>query len=33
MFDAEQFIVGCRAALDGDRASRNVRDVVARAIL
>jgi predicted metal-dependent enzyme (double-stranded beta helix superfamily) len=32
MFDTEQFIVECRAALDGDRASRNVRDVVARAI-
>jgi hypothetical protein len=32
MFDKDQFIDDCRAALNGDRASRNVRDVVARAI-
>jgi predicted metal-dependent enzyme (double-stranded beta helix superfamily) len=32
MFDKEQFVTECRAALDGDRASRQVRDVVARAI-
>lgn len=30
MFDKDQFIADCRAALDGDRASRNVREVVAR---
>jgi predicted metal-dependent enzyme (double-stranded beta helix superfamily) len=32
MFDREQFIADCRAALDGDRTSRNVRDIVARAV-
>lgn len=32
MFDKEQFIADCRSALKGDRASRNVRDVVERAI-
>src|SRR5690242_7401399 len=29
MFDKDQLIADCRAALAGDRASRNVRDVVA----
>src|SRR5262245_53254500 len=32
MFDKDQFIADCRAALNGDRASRNVREVVARAV-
>jgi len=32
MFDKDQFIADCHAALAGDRASRNVRDVVARAV-
>ncbi len=32
MFDKDQFIADCRAALDGERASRNVREVVARAV-
>ena len=32
MFDRDQFIADCRAALDGDRASRNVREIVARAV-
>lgn len=32
MFDREQFVSACRAALDGDRASRNVREVVAQAV-
>jgi predicted metal-dependent enzyme (double-stranded beta helix superfamily) len=32
MFDKDQFIADCRAALAGDRASRNVREVVARAV-
>ncbi len=32
MFDKDQFIADCRAALEGDRASRNVREVVARAV-
>ena len=32
MFDREQFIADCRTALDGDRSSRNVREVVARAV-
>jgi len=32
MLDIEQFIADCRAALDGDRASRNVREIVARAV-
>lgn len=32
MFDKEQFIADCRGALEGDRASRNVREVVERAV-
>jgi len=32
MFDQEQFIADCRAALNGERAARNVREVVARAV-
>jgi len=32
MFEKEQFIADCRAALDGWRASRDVREVVARAV-
>ena len=32
MFDKDQFVADCRAALAGDRASRNVREVVARAV-
>jgi len=32
MFDTEQFIADCRAALSGDRASRIVHEVVARAV-
>ena len=32
MFDREQFIADCRAALDGERGARNVREVVARAV-
>ena len=32
MFDREAFVADCRAALDGERAARNVREVVARAI-
>jgi predicted metal-dependent enzyme (double-stranded beta helix superfamily) len=32
MFDKEQFISECRGALDGDRASRNVREVVGHTI-
>ena len=32
MFDREQFIADCRAALEGDRASRNVHEVVTRAV-
>lgn len=32
MFDREQFIADCRGALDGERSSRNVREVVARAV-
>jgi predicted metal-dependent enzyme (double-stranded beta helix superfamily) len=32
MFDKDQFIADCHAALAGDRASRNVREVVARAV-
>jgi predicted metal-dependent enzyme (double-stranded beta helix superfamily) len=32
MFDKEQFIADCRTALDGERSSRNVREVVARAV-
>jgi predicted metal-dependent enzyme (double-stranded beta helix superfamily) len=32
MFDREQFIADCRGALDGDRSSRSMREVVARAV-
>ena len=32
MFDKDHFIADCRTALKGDHASRNVREVVARAI-
>ena len=32
MFDRERFIADCRAALDGDRTSRNVREVVTGAV-
>jgi predicted metal-dependent enzyme (double-stranded beta helix superfamily) len=32
MFDKDQFIADCRAALEGDRASLNVREVVARSV-
>jgi predicted metal-dependent enzyme (double-stranded beta helix superfamily) len=32
MFDKERFIADCRAALDGERSSRQVREVVARAV-
>ena len=32
MFDKEQLISDCRGALQGDRASRNVREIVARAV-
>jgi predicted metal-dependent enzyme (double-stranded beta helix superfamily) len=32
MFDKDQFIADCRAALDGERASHNVREVVARSV-
>ena len=32
MFDKEQFVADCRGALEGDRASRNVREIVERAI-
>lgn len=32
MFDKEQLILDCRAALDGERDARNVREVVARAV-
>jgi predicted metal-dependent enzyme (double-stranded beta helix superfamily) len=32
MFDKDQFIADCRAALDGERSSRSVREVVARAV-
>ncbi len=32
MFDKDQFIAECRAALASDRVSRNVREVVARAV-
>ena len=32
MFDLERFIADCRAANEGDRASRHVRVVVARAV-
>ncbi|MEI7933049.1 MAG: hypothetical protein WCI21_08350 [Alphaproteobacteria bacterium] len=32
MIDPAQFIADCQAALDGDRAARNVREVLARAL-
>lgn len=32
MFEKEQFIADCRAALDGGHTTRNMRDVVARAV-
>lgn len=32
MFDKDQFVADCRAALDGANTSRNVREVVARAV-
>ncbi len=32
MFDRERFVADCRSALNGDRASRNVREVVGRAV-
>ena len=32
MFDKDRFIADCRAALDGAQSSRNVREVVARAV-
>jgi predicted metal-dependent enzyme (double-stranded beta helix superfamily) len=32
MFDKEQLISDCHGALQGDRASRNVREIVARAV-
>ena len=32
MFDTDRFIEDCRAALDGERSSRNVREVVGRAV-
>jgi len=32
MFDLDQFIADCRAALTADRSHRLVRDVVARAV-
>jgi predicted metal-dependent enzyme (double-stranded beta helix superfamily) len=32
MFDKDQFVADCRAALDGAQSSRNVREVVARAM-
>ena len=32
MFDKDQFVADCRAALDGAASSRNVREVVARAM-
>ncbi len=32
MFDRDQFVADCRSALGGDRASRDVREVMARAI-
>jgi hypothetical protein len=33
MFDLEQFIANCRAALAADRSHKNVREVVARAVV
>jgi predicted metal-dependent enzyme (double-stranded beta helix superfamily) len=32
MFDKDQFVADCRAALDGAQSARNVREVVARAM-
>jgi predicted metal-dependent enzyme (double-stranded beta helix superfamily) len=32
MFDVDRFVAECRAALDSERGSRNVREVVARAV-
>ncbi len=32
MFDKEQFISDCRGALHGDRASRNVREIMGQAV-
>ena len=32
MFDRQQFVSDCRGALHGDRASRNVREIVGRAV-
>ena len=32
MFDQDQFVADCRAAIGGEHASRNVREVVARAV-
>ena len=32
MFDKDQFVADCRAALDGAQSARNVREVVARAL-
>lgn len=32
MFDKQQFVADCRAALDGGHTTRNMRDVVARAV-
>jgi len=32
MFDKEQFVSDCLGALNGDRASRNVREIVGRAV-
>jgi len=32
MFDKDQFVADCRAALDGAQSARNVREVVARAV-
>jgi hypothetical protein len=32
MFDLDQFIADCRAALAADKSHKNVREVVARAV-
>jgi len=32
MFDKDRFVADCRAALDGAESSRNVREIVARAV-
>ena len=32
MFDKDRFVADCRAALDGEHASRNVKEVVARSV-